>query len=391
MAGTKGKGSVANFVSYILANSGYQVGVYTSPHFQDFRERIKVVKNNICELIPKKDVIKIVEEFKPYLDKLRYTKRWGKISFFEVYTAIALKYFCQQNLDFVGVEVGLGGRLDATNVVKPLISVITHIGYDHTDKLGKTLKEIAYEKSGIIKTNVPVVTTTQRKEALKTILRRAKIKRSPLYILGKDFFFRNAKIKKDYTVFDFIFEDLILNGLKIYLKGAHQIENASLAIASLHILQKRKIIENKLNFHQGVKKTFLPGRFEIVKEKPLIILDVAHNLSSFVALKNSLGTYFPSKKIILVFAASKDKDIKRMLKTIPYNRIIVTKFNNPRAFLPKEIKRICNLKDAILTDNIKEALNKALSYYNQDNLILITGSFFIVAEVKQLIKSNDRY
>jgi len=389
IAGTKGKGSVATFVAYILASSGFKVGLYTSPHFKSFRERIKIVLSQasqvISNLISKKDVIRLVEEFKPHLEKLRFTKEFGKLTFFEVYTALAFKYFLDNRLDFIVLEVGLGGRLDATNVVKSLSSIITHIGYDHTQKLGTRLKEIAYEKSGIIKKKTPVVSSLQRKEVLKVIINKCRKMHSSLFILGRDFDFNNVRYKKNYTLFDFRFKDFILKNLKVNLKGKHQVENASLAITTLYILKDSKVLANSLNFRRGLQESFIEGRFEIARTNPLIILDIAHNVSSFLALAQSLRIYFPRKKIILIFSASKDKDVRGMLRCIRYDRIIITSFNNPRAHSPWDIKRICCLKNPLLAKDIKEALEIAYKYYNRRYLILISGSLFLISEAKTLL------
>ncbi|RKY30576.1 MAG: bifunctional folylpolyglutamate synthase/dihydrofolate synthase, partial [Candidatus Omnitrophota bacterium] len=283
IAGTKGKGSVATFLAYLLAFSRYKIGLYTSPHFYNFRERIKVlekINSQVKEtLISKREVVTIVEKFKPYLESLRYSPQWGKLTFFEVYTALALYFFCQQNLDFTILEVGLGGRLDATNVVTPLVSVITHIGYDHTQKLGKRLKDIAYEKAGIIKEGIPVVSSWQRPAVLEVIKNRAKALNAPLYILGKEFNFSRARVKSNYTFFDFWFNKTKIPNLKIALKGLHQVENASLALATLLLLLKKKEVKYP-TIKEALSTTSLEGRFEIVKTQPLIILDIAHNPSS---------------------------------------------------------------------------------------------------------------
>jgi len=386
IAGTKGKGSVATFLAYLLAFSRYKIGLYTSPHFYNFRERIKVlekINSQVKEtLISKREVVTIIEKFKPYLESLRYSPQWGKLTFFEIYTALALYFFCQQNLDFTILEVGLGGRLDATNVVTPLVSVITHIGYDHTQKLGKRLKDIAYEKAGIIKEGIPVVSSWQRPAVLEVIKNRAKALNAPLYILGRDFNFSRVRVKSNYTLFDFWFNKTKIPNLKIALKGLHQVENASLALATLLLLlEKVKYPTIK----EALSTTFLEGRFEIVKTQPLIILDIAHNPSSFTALASTLEKYFPTRKIILIFAVSKDKDIKKMLNKIKFKKIILTSFSSPRSLHPDKIARVAGLKEPIVTGEPREALKVALRLYNRDSLILVSGSLFLVAEVKKLL------
>lgn len=406
IAGTKGKGSTATFCAYVLAASGYKVGLYTSPHFFDFRERIQIlisckpqakfatanfgykpkIKNY---LISKKDIARITKEFQPCLEKLRFDKKLGDLSFFEVYTAIAFKYFLEKKLDFVVLETGLGGRLDATNVARPLVSIITHIGYDHTDKLGRTLAKIAAEKAGIIKKEIPVVSSLQRQAVYKVIAKRSKKMNSRTFILGRDFKAEEIILRDNHTIFDFKSKKLGLSNLKIYLKGKCQVENASLALAAVSTLKERGFIDREIKFKPGLASAFITGRFETALADPLVVLDVAHNPSAFYALKENLELYFPSKKIILIFAAANDKDIKTMLKILPFSKIIITTFNSSRAFMPQEIKALCRIKNALIAKDIKEAFAAAKTLYKKDSLILISGSLFLVSEAKKLLQASS--
>ena len=384
IAGTKGKGSTAVFCANILAKSGFTVGLYTSPHLFDFRERIKILENNKKYLIPKKDVIRIVNEMYPVLEKLRFTEEFGKLSFFEVYTAIGFKYFLEKNIDFVVLETGLGGRLDATNVVLPLVSIITHIDYDHMDKLGYTLKEIAYEKAGIIKRNIPTVSTIQRTSVLKVLKKKCRERGSRLFLLNRDFFIENIRLRKDFSLFDFRFNSYYLKDLKIFMKGRVQIENASLAIMSILIVKDKFSID--FNIKDGLMNSFVEGRFEIFSKDPLIIFDVAHNPSSFSVLKENIEFYYPNKKIILIFAASKDKDVKNMLNKIKAEKIILTTFSNPRAIPPEDILKKVKI-NAIIEKDFKKAIELAKKIYKKDNLILITGSLFLVSDAKKYLQN----
>ena len=392
VAGTKGKGSTANFCASILASLGFRVGLYTSPHLFDFRERIKIVHGQQSAvnsyLIPKKEVSIIVEEFRPVLENLRETKKFGKLSFFEIYTALALKYFLDQKVDFAVLETGLGGRLDATNVAKSLVCIITHIGYDHTDKLGRKLSDIAWEKGGIIKEGVPVVCAQQKSSPLEVIRRRARQKRSKLFLYGKDFKIDNLRLKKDYTFFDFKFGSEKLKNLKIYLKGKHQVENTSCALCACYLLKQKGYIKGKLDPKAGLSSAYLEGRFEMMSTNPLVVVDVAHNASSFSALNDSLELYLPCKKKILIFACSKDKDPRKMLKEIDYHYLIITKFNNPRSFGPLELKKICNAKTAYIAEDIKFAFKQARTFYGNDCVIIISGSLFLVSEAKTFLKKR---
>jgi len=384
IAGTKGKGSVATFCAYMLAASGKRVGLFTSPHLFDFRERIKIVKSSRCKvksfMISKKDVVRILKEIKPGIEKFKKTSKFGEPTFFEVFTAIALEYFLEKKVDVAVLETGLGGRLDATNVVTPLVSVITHIDYDHTDKLGKRLNQIAYEKAGIIKKGVPVISDYQRMIVSDVFKKQCYKLKVPLFVYGKDFVAERIRLNSNHTAFDFQSPIQNVKGAKIFLKGKYQIHNASLAMAAVSFLKKDAAIK------EGLSQAFLEGRFEIAKRNPLIILDIAHNPVSFLALKDNLATYFPSKKVILIFAASKDKDIKGMLKNFPFSYLILTCFNNPRSMEPFQMQRQAKAKSAFVAPDIKGALAIAKSLYTKDSLILVSGSLFLVAEAKKILR-----
>lgn len=387
IAGTKGKGSTAHFLTFLLADSGFKVGLFTSPHLFCFRERIQIVKsakpkvkNN---LISEKDLFKIVEKFQRGLKNLKIPQKLGRITFFEILTAVAFKYFLQNNVDFVILESGLGGRLDSTNVVKPFSSIITHIGYDHTDKLGKKISEIASEKAGIIKENTPLICSFQRPAALKVIKNKCKSKRARLFIFRRDFKAENIRLKQEHTLFNFKFNDFTLRDLRINLKGEHQVENASLAVAAAYLLERTGTIKMRINYKAGLRATHLSGRFEIVSKSPLTIIDIAHNPSSFSALGASLKRYFPRKKVILIFACSQDKDAKRMLKQIDYSLLFLTSFNNPRCRSPLELKTIVKGENVYLAKDIGEALKEARRKYKDKQVIVISGSAFLIKELKQ--------
>ena len=395
IAGTKGKGSTATFCANILAASGFAAGLYTSPHFFDFRERIKIVRNsqkqglkNSC--ISKSQIVRIVKEIRPILEKLRFTKTLGKLTFFEVYTAIAFKYFIEKGVDAAVLETGLGGRCDATNVASPLACIITHIGYDHTDILGKKLADIAYEKAGIIKRAVPVVCSLQRRSVAEVIDKKCKLMNTDLFVLRKDFTVRNVRIKKRGSRFDFCFQQALLRNLKLPPRGRCQVENAALAIAAVWLLKNRDFAEREIKYNEGLSGSFLEGRFEIARRLPLVIMDIAHNPSSFESLRQNLKEYFPAKKIILIFAASRGKDIKGMLAKINHAQIIITRFRNSRAMFAEEIQEKGRIKNAFITADIKEALKLAGKLYNRNSLILISGSFFLVSEAKKILKTGYR-
>jgi dihydrofolate synthase/folylpolyglutamate synthase len=389
IAGTKGKGSAANFCAYLLAASGFTTGLFTSPHLFDFRERIKIVKKNsrfgsIREgLISRPSFVRIVEQFKTDLAGLKIPRALGRITFFEFSTAVAFKYFLQKKLDFVVLESGLGGRLDSTNVTRSLASIITHIGYDHTDKLGRKLADIAAEKAGIIKKGTPLICAPQRPAALKAIRSKCRAKRALLVLAGRDFRAKNLRFGKKYTRFDFESGNLVLKNLKIQLKGKSQVENATLALAAVSLLAGSGVIKDKIEYKQGLSGCTLAGRFEAVSSTPLIILDIAHNPSSFLALDDNLKRYYPRRKVILIFACSQDKDAKRMLESISYSYLILTGFNNPRSQDPLVLRRVVKGKNICLAADVREALRIAKGIYGKGWVIVISGSLFLVSEAKK--------
>ena len=392
IAGTKGKGSTAGFCAYALGSLGYSVGVYTSPHVFDFRERISIIcrqKNEIKSvLIKENEFFNILGEFKVELDKLLSGDKENQPTFFEIITAIAFKYFINKGVDYVVLETGLGGRLDSTNVVFPLVSIITHISYDHVKELGSKLENIAYEKAGIIKKGIPLICSSQRPTVLKVIKCKCRVEKTKFFLINKDDNILNLKVKKNITVFDFKFLNFRLNDLKIRLKGEYQAENAACALAAVTLLEQKKIVLFKAALKRGISEFTIPGRFEIISNKPKIVVDIAHNELSFKVLRKNLELYFPFKKIILIFACSKNKDAKNMLNKIDYSNIILTKFNNSRAVDPLEIYKSCRLKNAVITRDIKEALIKAEKIYKKDFVIVISGSVFLVSDVFKEIRKT---
>ncbi len=377
IAGTKGKGSTARFTAQLLAAQGLRTGLYTSPHLFDFRERIRIVPS---KMISKKDVVRITEDFRKKLKNFKLPEELGKISFFEIYTALAFKYFLEQKVDCAVLETGLGGRLDATNIARAKVSVITHIGYDHTHLLGKKLREIAGEKAGIIKNKIPVVSAKNLKPVARVMEKTSRNTQSRLFIFGRDFKAAHIRFKAKYTLFDYSFAGKNLKDIKIPLLGRHQVENCALSLTAVFLFTK-KFLPDKLK--SGLADLPLEGRFELVSSKPLIIVDVAHNVSSFTALYNNLKLYYPSKKIILIFGASRDKDVWGMLRKIPYAKLILTGVNNPRCFSPEELEKYVP-GPSIITPNIKEALALAKKLYRPGSIIVISGSLFLAAEAKNL-------
>jgi len=385
IAGTKGKGSTAAMIDSVLRESGFRVGLYTSPHLISFRERIRIDG----EMISEDQVRDLMTRLKPHIDELAsQSDRFGHISFFDIYTALGLLFFALEKVDFAVLEVGLGGRLDATNVVNPLVSVITQISYDHMMSLGDTIEEIAAEKAGIIKDNGLVITSPQMKEVLEVIRNTCAEKNAKLFEVDRD-----IRFEKRVGEFPAHFNVSGIHGdyenLKVSLVGHHQLINATTAIGALELLRSHDLTISAENISTGLGKVKWPARVEVVQQNPIIILDTAHNAASASALRDTIESNFSYEKMILVLGTSQHKDIRGMGQYLcPIaDEIILTKVNNPRAVEPEDMKAelvgICN--NAITTQNTPSALEKAKSIATPRDLICITGSVYLAGEVMQVL------
>ncbi len=393
IAGTKGKGSTANFMASVLAFSGYKTGLYTSPHFDSFRERIVLTfpsKEKLkYKLIPKQDLSILVSGLKEKVEKLSSNVA-EEVSFFEAYTAIAFKYFLKEKTDFSVVECGLGGRLDATNLLCPEVSLITRIGFDHTLQLGRRLTDIASEKAGIIKRNIPVIVSLNSRKVSDILVKRAKSLNASLFLYGRDFTVEKVRFYLNLTSFDLRSSLGVLRGLTIRMKGKTQVENAALAAFSFLVLKKKYPISGE-GIYRGLERMKISGRFEAKKFRGRdIVLDIAHNPSSFKSLSDNIKEYFPEKKIVLIFGCSKRKDYRKMLRDFPAEKIILTRSSNPRALSPEEINKAVKIRSAKVIENISDALNSALCSLGQNRVIVVSGSVFLVAEIRRMIV-NGKY
>lgn len=399
ISGTKGKGSTAAFVYSILKEAGFKVGLYTSPHLISFRERVRISNKNFAEeLIKEEEVCQIVAYLEPIIDKLNRESKLGNLTFFEIYTALAFLYFFQAKVDFAVLEVGLGGRLDATNTVKPLVCAVTPISFDHMDKLGNRLSDIAREKSGIIKDGTFVVTAPQEEEAMKVIERTCLDKQAKLYKVGRDILWE--KVSNDFgadpeperfragQIFNLkgIYDEYSL--LKISLLGEHQIINAATALGLIELLRNYNIFISPENIAKGFNNAYWPGRLQVISLDPLIVLDGAQNLASAVRLQKSIEDIFPLKKIILVLGISADKDIEGIGKIIcpAAQKVIFTGTTNPRSAQPEFLKNKLSpyCRDYALADNPGAALALAKKIADRNTMILVTGSLYLVGEVLKL-------
>ncbi len=390
IAGTKGKGSTCAFVSYILREAGYKTGLYTSPHLSDFRERIRILSSGQADgvsgvgldfegMIPKEDLVRLAEYLKPKIEEYNKSSFFGALSFFEAYTAAAFIYFKEQGVEFAVLETGMGGRLDATNTVDPLVCAITPISYEHTQKLGNTLGEIAHEKAGIIKGAYTVISAPQEEEAGRVIRNRCQEFGARLYTVGTDICY---EVKAAGFGIKGIWGEY--KDLEIKLKGVHQLVNASLAVGIIEALRFHGITVGPDAIKRGLYKTAWPGRLEVVSKDPLVVLDGAQNVSSSIALKEAVRSNFKYKRLVMVLGISRDKDISGVCAQLYdlADEVVLTRSSNPRAASPGDLARYFPGKPFHLTNDIKEAKEKAYGLAGKDNLVLVCGSLFVVGEFR---------
>ncbi|RLF38873.1 MAG: bifunctional folylpolyglutamate synthase/dihydrofolate synthase [Thermoplasmata archaeon] len=382
VAGTNGKGTVCRLLSNILLEDGYHVGLYTSPHLYDIRERF-IVDNKIIEEEKLLEVISIV---KPVVDKLIQKKIYP--TYFEVTTAIAFQYFSMEDVDIAVIEVGMGGRSDATNIITPMVSIITNISLDHQQFLGETIEEIAFEKAGVIKNDIPVITAADKK-ALKIIEKIAIEKNSPLRYIKKDYIRRITK-NIDRQIFHIELERNYT--IETSLLGSQQGENIAITLAAIEELRKQGLKISDESIKNGVRKTSNPGRMELISRKPLILLDGAHNIAGIKVLKENLLD-FNYDKLILVFGVLKDKNYSDMIDIISENAdiIILTQPDTSRASpVDSLIKLVDETKKVYVTTKVRDAVDQALKVVGKKDMICITGSLYTVGEAREILMRGRR-
>ena len=468
IAGSKGKGSVCIFAANILRSAGYSVGLYTSPHLSDARERIRVLSRTNHDpqityresrptshefegMISRRELAALVERLKPAIKEYNSRNRDQALTFFEVWTALAFLYFKEKQVDYAVLETGLGGRLDATNAVNPLVCGITPISYDHTQYLGNTLRQIAKEKAGIIKERqsaprlrsgqarapehqMAVISALQEKEAREAIRKRCVQKKAKLYEIGRDIlsFSRKpaalplgrresrhldspVKPGNDRPLFRAGGQSFDLQGIKrrynnleIRLLGRHQLGNAALAVGMVEALGDQRI--KPAHIRRGLKAARWPGRLEVISRNPYIVLDGAQNAASALALKEAIRDNFHYQRLILVVGMSRDKDISGLAAEFYdfCDIVVLTKSDNPRAANPRDLAGYFTGKwlrlwlrlleaapspsglleaapspsglEIFLSDSVKKAITKAKAMAKKEDLILVTGSLFVVGE-----------
>ncbi|EDO1181874.1 TPA: bifunctional folylpolyglutamate synthase/dihydrofolate synthase [Listeria innocua] len=381
IAGTNGKGSTLTFIRSSLEEAGYKTGTFTSPYIETFNERISVNGIPVSDQM----IVDLANRIKPIAEELEKTV-YGPPSEFEIITAMMFLCFAEyEPIDIGIIEVGLGGRLDSTNVLTPLISVITTIGMDHMEFLGNSIEQIAREKAGIIKPGIPVISGVIQKEAQEVIINNAIRNNSNVAWLNKDFFIQN---RGDEITFRTSHGDEIPD-ITIGLLGIHQLNNAAVAIKVLQYLNTFSSYEiNQSAIKQGLKKAFWPGRMELLDVKPFIMLDGAHNPEGVKTFANSIKTYPGHKKIIV--SILKDKNYQEMialLKTIPDTEILLTTFDYPRAMSDYEVTQIGTIEGISTNPNWKQALDDIKEIKN-DTKFFVTGSLYFISEVRKYLLTS---
>ncbi len=387
VTGTNGKGSVCRFLGSILTHAGYKTGIYLSPHLERFSERMLINGHEISD----DELIKLVQQIKPVVSRLE--KKGIIPTFFEIITAMAFTHFYQQKVDFVVVEVGLGGRFDATNVIQPLLSIITNISLEHTQYLGDDVTSVAYEKAGIIKSNVPVVTAAVN-EALLVIEAVAREKQVSLINVTSGIWKR--------THYSHESQQFIITGkLKDYqvqtsILGEYQGQNLGVTVHALEQLQLMGIFISDTDIIEGISTTENPGRMEILSYEPIVLLDGAHNAAGMNMLVTSLRNDFSFNNLIMIVGILRDKNIEEMLKSLLEisHIIIFTQSENPRASEPEHLASLalnCGFKGKIIIEpSLEKAIKIAFKKVNKNDIVCISGSLFTVGEARTiLLKRTD--
>ncbi len=389
IAGTKGKGSTATMLAKMLEANGYKVGLYTSPHLVSLHERISINS----QMVSQSEMLRLINHSYAAVEKI--AKEGEAPTFFEIMTALAFMHFADKSVDIAIIETGLGGRLDSTNVIRPKVVGITNISIDHRDQLGSTIDSIAAEKAGIFKRGVPAVSVQQEPAAMKALTRQANAIKAPLSVTGQDidfsYRFEFSREHGPHNTICVTTPTSTFEHLRVPFPGEHQAINCGLALA---MLDKLKLGGYKIDNEKaisGLHQVCLPGRMEIIHEDPRIMVDAAHNATSIRALMHAIGQHVPYDSMVVIFGCNADKDINGMLQQLQYgaDKVIFTRSNSPRAMYPPDLmdmyNEICG-KMCQSAMTLREALKVAGSAVGREDLICITGSFYLVGEAKVMFQ-----
>ena len=386
IAGTNGKGSTTSMITEILMGAGYKVGMYTSPFIEEFEERIQINRNNI----PKEILATLMDEIKIAVDKV-IEDGYNHPTEFEILTVLMLLYFKKENIDFGVIEVGLGGTLDSTNVITPILQVITSISFDHTNLLGNTLEEIAGEKAGIIKKEIPTVIYPQQEEALKVIKNKCLEMGSDLYIANNENLkFENVVNRdKPYQLLKYNNEIDIL----LPLLGEHQIINLSVAMKAIEVLNNRNITDISVgSIVKSIKNVTWKGRLEVLSNNPYVVIDGAHNIQGIETLSRNIKKYFKYNNLYLILGILADKDVDEMVKVITpmAKKVYAVTPNSIRAELAEDLKNeiIKYNENCQAYDDYKEAYLSALNNADENDLVLASGSLYMIGDMRRIINKT---
>ena len=382
IAGTKGKGSTSVMTAEVLSAAGLKTGLFTSPHISAFEERMRVngiTPSRLGCVALLAQVEQVVREMDRLGDDLRVT-------YFEIATAMAWLFFVREGCEIAVLEVGLGGRLDSTNLCRPEVTLITNISRDHTHLLGETAAEIAAEKAGIIKPGIPVISGETGREAAEVIAGIARSRSAPLYCRNVDFRSNYRRVAGSGRV-DVETPHSRYESIPVPLAGTHQADNAALAVTAVDLLRERGFAIPAESIDEGMANVRWPLRLEVLSQEPAVVVDAAHNEASAAALVEALQVEFPAEQRTLIFAASRDKDVERIAAVLfpAFDTVVLTQFvGNPRAIPPEELQGLVDSRSTVVrvANNPEQALAQALATVSSRGLICATGSFYLAAEVR---------
>jgi dihydrofolate synthase/folylpolyglutamate synthase len=382
VAGTNGKGSTTAMITEIIRDAGYKVGMYTSPFLMDFEERIQVDGKNIS----KEDLCEVVDELSKAVENV-IALGYEHPTEFEIITCAAFLYFYKKGVDYAVVEVGLGGRLDSTNVIDPLLCVITSISYDHMNILGNTLKDIAFEKAGIIKKNKSVILYPQEAESEKVVETVCKENNCDLIKVSSNSA-SFIKVQDNFQYIDIRTERDIYH-IKLSLLGKHQLLNCSTAVHCIEQLMNLGVKVTKENIENALSKVIWMGRLEVLQDKPTVVIDGAHNIDGIKNLSESIETYFKYDELVLILGILADKEVESMVELIAKKakKVITVTPNSDRAELASDLEAIVKKynPNCESIDDYKKAVDKAKEYCNNNDLLLISGSLYMIGDMRKIL------
>ncbi|MCO0597904.1 bifunctional folylpolyglutamate synthase/dihydrofolate synthase [Peribacillus butanolivorans] len=378
IAGSNGKGSTLHYIKEILLAEGIRVASFTSPYLIRMNEQLKINTDEISD----NDFVAAFQELWPIVQEM--DSAGNGPTQFEILTAMAFSYFSKKEVDLVLMETGLGGRLDTTNVIQPLLSIITSISLEHTNILGNTLAEIASEKAGIIKSGAPIISGVTAEEPAKVIEEKAASADVPYYQLGRDFYVNDVKQSKHGQSFSISLDNRSIRNIDLQMLGRHQIDNAALAVAAVMLVIEG--IDEK-SIRKGIGEAKWNGRFEKISDEPLVIIDGAHNPAGIEVLIETLKTHYPDYTYRFIFSSFRDKDYSQMLHMLEKEaiEIIITEFNHERAADAEKLYKQCSHENKSIDKDWQSAIRKGRQNTGEKEILVITGSLYFLSLVREFI------